>query len=455
MILFFLFVFFITAGLGCQGGSSDTATANKPITLKFWRVWDSEDDFGDIINAYKAIHPNISIEYKRFRYEEYEKALLEAFAEDRGPDIFSISNGWVGKYVSKISPMPASVSLPYPVTKSYLGGLKKETTVEMRSTKMITAAQLREKFIDVVYNDVVMLSDKTAEIYGLPMSVDTMVLFYNKDLLNSAGIPQPPSTWLEFQDDVKKITKQDKQGNFVYSGGAIGTSSNVARSFDLLSLLMMQNGTRMTEGSTVTFNKLPAGMSDRSVVPGVEALTFYTDFAYPAKEVYTWNDQMPNSLDAFISGKVAFFFGYSYHLKDILNRAPKLSFGYSAMPQIEGNQAVNYANYWVETVAKKSSNTDWAWDFLQFAAANDKQAKTYLDKTELPTALRSLINYQVEKEKLLPFVNQLLTAKNWYHGNDLGLAENIFKEMIDSVVQAQASPAEALGRAIGRVQQTM
>jgi len=450
LILFLTFIFLVTSGFSC---GQSPASSQPEITLKYWRVWDDQDDFQSIISAYRAIHPNVKVEYRKFRYEEYEQALLEAFAEDRGPDIFSIHNTWVNKYRSKLLPAPDSVTLPYEKTVTHLG-FKEEKVVEMKPTRLISPVQVKDKFIDVVHQDVIWpdSGDNNKEkVYALPLSVDTLVLFYNRDLLNSAGIPEPAQTWTEFQSHVKTIVKQDKQGDIIQAGAAIGTGHNVSRSFDILSLLMMQNGTPMVSNGKVT---LATKLEGRETSPAEEALIFYADFAYPAKEVYTWNEEMPNSLEAFIGGQVAYFFGYAYNLRDIRNRAPKLNFSYSKLPQIEGNPEINYANYWVEAVAKKTEHSDWAWDFLQFATS-EEQVKSYLDKAEKPTALRSLINYQIEKEDLIPFILQLLTAKSWYRGQDSAKAENIFKEMITAVVNSEMFVEEAIELAAGRIQQTM
>ena len=47
-----------------------------------------------------------------------------------------------------------------------------------------------------------------ARIMAIPMSVDTMGMYVNKDLLNTAGIATIPETWDTFQDAVKKLVKQ-------------------------------------------------------------------------------------------------------------------------------------------------------------------------------------------------------------------------------------------------------
>ncbi|MDD4901394.1 MAG: extracellular solute-binding protein, partial [Patescibacteria group bacterium] len=189
-----LFTFLLTSGFGCKIVNQQTQEAMKPITLTYWRVWDGSDDFDEIIKAYKSLHPFITIDYRKLRYEEYEKELLNALAEDRGPDIFSVHNTWIKKYANKITPMPANITMAYPVTK---GTIKKEVITELRTAKSLSLKDIKNNFIDVVYGDVVgsVLNKETnkyqEKVYGLPLSVDTLAMYYNKDLFNNAGIAQP------------------------------------------------------------------------------------------------------------------------------------------------------------------------------------------------------------------------------------------------------------------------
>jgi multiple sugar transport system substrate-binding protein len=282
-----------------------------------------------------------------------------------------------------------------------------------------------------------------------------MVLFYNKELLNAAGIPEPAKSWQELQDQVKKLTKQDAQGNITLSGAALGTANNIDRATEILSVLMMQNGTQMADDyGRATFNILPEGLSGRTLPPGVEALTFYTDFASPQKEVYTWNETLPNSIDAFIQGKAAYMFGYSYNIPVIKSRAPKLNFGITKLPQISGNREVNFANYWIEVVSKKTAHPNEAWDFVQFLARAD-MAQKYLDKTRKPAALRALIQKQSEDIELAPFASELLTAKSWYKGKNAIAAEQAIKNMITAVLQGIQSATEAVNLGVQKVNQTL
>ena len=452
LILFLLFAFLSTSGCGLKAPDKNIQQRTKPVTLKYWRVYEDEDAFAETIAKYTAMHPFVTIEYKKFRYEEYEKELLNAFAEDRGPDIFSIPSVWLKEYQPKLAPLPPQISMVYPVTR---GTIKKETVQELRTTKSLTLKDLKNNFVDIVYSDVVIDKDGASLIYGLPLYVDTMAMFYNPDLLNNAGITEAPKYWnTQFQQAVKKLSKQNNKGSIIQSGVAMGGSDNIEKAADVLALLMMQNGSVMAENGTVMFHSIPPG-SEKKYNPGLEALRFYTDFSSPAKEVYCWNSNLSNSLDLFAQGSLAMMFGYAYHIPIIKAKAPKLNFAIAKIPQIEGNtKQVNYANYWIETVSNKSKNVDIAWDFIQFATAAE-QAQSYLTVAKKPTALRALVNKQIDDMEIGPFAEQVLTAQSWYHGKDSRAEEKAFNEMIDLSIKNPTQIDDIINETARKVQQTM
>lgn len=444
----------VTMGAGCFSQSGPKGQGGEPVKLDFWSVFDDENAYKDIIKTYEAMHPNVSVNYRKLRPEEYESELVRAFAEGNGPDIFSVHNMKIGEMQSLMQPMPSSVTVAYLETQ---GTLRKETLFVQREEPTITQKSLKQDFVDAVVGDVIRPYRSTAtsevanRIFGLPMSVDTMVLFYNKDLLNAAGIAEPPSTWDTFQEAVTKLTVVDADGNVTQSGAAIGTTDNVERSSDLLTLLMMQNGTVMTENNAVTFGEIPDGTPD-DLFPSLDAVRFYTDFANPTKEVYAWNDTMPGSFEAFVNGQAAMFFGYSYHIPYILAAAPKLNYAIVKMPQIAGGRQVNVANYWVNGVAKNSDEPDYAWDFVEYASSADQAAK-YLAKSKKPTARRGLINTQLNDENMGPFAEQVLTAQSWYKGRDSEAMEKAINDLSDSILAGQ-DPKDALARSVQIVRQT-
>jgi len=444
--LFLIFVFLLTAGFGCKNPGADVQEKLKPIEINYWRVFDNQDSFENIITQYKLIHPNINIIYRKFRIEEYEQALLEALAEDRGPDIFSINEADLRKYQTKLEPMPVEITMAYQYTK---GTIKKEIVYELKTTKSLSLRELKANFADTVYNDVVL----DGQIYGLPLSLETLVMFYNKDVLNKAGIAQAPKNWKDFQEAVQKSTKFDSTGKIIQSGTALGTGDNIERSFDIISILMMQNGAIMTDNNNyATFSN----STGDKYFPGIDAIKFYLDFASPVKSVYSWNTDMSNSFESFLSGKTAFMFGYNYHLPSIRSRAPKLNLGIAPIPQINQDNPINYANYWIEGVSKKSEHQNEAWDFVLFATNKDN-IKSYLETTKRPTALKELLSSQTDDEDLYPTSIQTLTATNWYQGKNQAATEEALKNMIEALPNALSDRdfSDIIKNTITKINQTI
>lgn len=449
ILLLLVALILATGGFSCKLFPTKQVPAGltKTIELDYWGVWDEPGFLTPLINDFQKLHPNIKIKYTRFRFSEYEQKLLEAWAADRGPDLYSLPASWLTKYRNFITPQPAAVQLAFEQVTKTLG--KEERSTVVRGVPIFNAADIKNKFVDQVYGDVV----SEGKIYGLPYSLDSLVLIYNRDLLDKAGIATPPANWDEVAEAAAKISQINLDNNPIQSGIALGTADNVNNAVDLVSLLMMQNGTVMTDKSgQVSFDKKAAGEND--YYPGLAALNFYTDFADPLKQVYSWNAKQANSLDAFVAGKVGMTLGYTYQLREIKGRAPKINLGVAPLPQIKNStKAVNYTNYWVETVSHKTANADAAWGFINFAAGQEEVVK-YLAQAKKPAALRALINGQKDDPEIGVFAGQTLTAQNWYQGRDELKMEEIFKELIKNFATAP-DQLKLLQNAAAKVNQTL
>src|SRR3972149_861432 len=138
----FLAVFFV-------GGRKTT----EKINLTVWGVDDALGcDYA--ISRYQKSHSNVRVKYTELAEETYEKELINALAAGRGPDIFMINNRWAVKHADKIISPP---------------------------TEKITPSVFRELFPQVAEYDF-LSSDE--QIYGLPLSIDTLALFYNRDIFD-------------------------------------------------------------------------------------------------------------------------------------------------------------------------------------------------------------------------------------------------------------------------------
>lgn len=444
----------LLGGCGCKQTNPNKYT----IKLEIWGLFDNQDAFFDIIENYRRVNPNISnISYRKMSPDTYKKDLLEALASGQGPDIFLIQNNWLPIFADKIIPAPGTV---------------------------LMEQKFRNDFVDVVADDFL----NSGKIYAVPLSVDTLGLYYNKDLFNEAGITAPPRKWSEFMEDVRRLTRFGKDGEILQSGAAIGTAYNINRSTDLLNLLMLQNGTAMVNLLTkrALFDQIVKN-GDQSLSPGENALNFYAQFAKNSSSVYCWNPRLHYSIDAFSESSAAMMLNYSWHMDTIAAKAPKLNFAVASVPQLPNMPAVNYANYWGYAVAKNKTAFDAskpgqvaltdeirvneAWQFLKFltakpeaalnistnvagkektTAVNFDPAVNYLEKTRKPAARRDLIEIQKNDPKIGIFAAQNLFAKSWYQTDPESL-EAIFAEMIDKVNRGAGTPAEVIRAAAQQV----
>lgn len=419
-----LVLLLIVAGvLFFSSGSKKPTSSNGKVNLVWWKTFEDPQNLQDLITDYQTIHKNVTITVEKKDITTYEQDLVNALASGTGPDIFSIHNDWLPKHADKISPMPAI---------------------------LMSLRTYNDTFVDVASSDFI----KDTKIYALPLNVDVLTLYYNKDLLNSAGIAQPPTTWPELVSDVQKLTKLGPSGSFTRSGIALGTSNNVNRAVDILSLLMLQNGTQFysTDLNSATFDQSQnsSASANGSFNPGSTALAFYTQFADPAKTSYTWNSKSDSSIDAFTQGKAAMMLSYWYTQPMITTRAPNLNWGTASIPQTSQDALkVNFANYWGETVSKSSKNVAAAWDFLNFITQKTELAKYYA-KHKLVSSRKDMLPTQVSDTDIGVFADGALTAKSVYK-KDANIFESVFNQMIDDVVLHNFTPDDAIRNAVQQI----
>ncbi len=451
--LFLIMVVTVTVGFGCKGLSQEEKASIKPVSLTYWTVFNDVGQLQNFATAYKQRRPYVNINIRQVRYEEFDDLFTNALADDIGPDIISTHVHWLRQYEARLSPMPPTVNVAdVEITGSQFS---EEVVVTPVTVSMPSVRGLESNFVRTVPEDVVI----RGQIYGMPIALDTLALYYNKTILDQAGIPEPPETWAEFLSAVEQTTRIDSTGEIVQSGVPLGTGNNIDNASDIFALLLLQNGIEVVKNGSVAF---AGGMSKASTNhPTLESLRFYTDFARPTKEVYSWNEEQDNAFTAFTQGRVAFYFGFAFDYDRIIARGPQLDIEVIPVPQLNENNPVNIANYWVESVVKKSRHQDEAWDFIRFMTTPESIA-SYTAATGQPSPLRSQVTQQQADPLLAPFATGILTAKNWYTGRNVIRADKALTDMMKGYLVPNAdgesqlkSTAQLIINAATIIQQTL
>ena len=418
-----IFIVLLVVGIvtGIIPGVRKNTEKLPEINLTVWGI-DNEDLFRENFIGYQVLRPNVQTRYKQLNPDTYERDFINALASGTGPDIIMFHNSWLPKHLTKIIPVG-------------------EDQLSLNSLKQLFPTVIEQDFAP------------DNKIYALPLYMDTLALFYNQDIFDRNGIAISPKDWLDFQNLIPKLRQKNADGKIAKAAAAIGGSSNsIYKAPDLLMLLMLQAGTKMTddEFTQATFTQNIGGL-----FPGLDALNFYTKFSDPTELYYTWDDTFEYSPDSFAKGDTAIIFAYASEKENLRSKNPFLSFKTAEIPQLSGSdKAVTFPDYWGLAVTNNSENPEWAWDLILYLTANETAAENYIRISDRPPALRNVIQKYTDHPELGVFAKQALFARSWPR-IDEKIIDQAFSDMIRSILEKQLKAKDALEQAEKQVTELM
>ena len=178
---------------GC--GSSDGKTH---LTFQIWDVA-QRDGMDAMCKAYTAQHPDVEIEVQVTSWGEYWTKLEAAAESNTMPDIFWMHTDQILYY--------ADFGMLADLTDLYDG---------------VEANYYQNHFSDISIGNA---SGTDGKIYGVPKDKDNIVLVYNKEMFDQAGVSYPDEnwTWDDLMDASQKIYDvTGKYGYMAYNDEQIG-----------------------------------------------------------------------------------------------------------------------------------------------------------------------------------------------------------------------------------------
>jgi len=152
----------------------------KEVVINYWGLWENEAIMSGLVADFEAKNPGIKINYKNNQKIDYRSRLKGRLQKDpeleEVPDIFRIHSSWVPMFEDDLARVPDGVS---------------------------KSIQLEEDFWDAYKTDLKV----RGEYVGVPLMYDGLAMFYNKDLIESAGVKVPRSWW-ELKEAARKIDGQ-------------------------------------------------------------------------------------------------------------------------------------------------------------------------------------------------------------------------------------------------------
>ncbi len=396
------------------GGGNNAGTPSATIWGTLSSAYVTE-----MVRDINLVSTKINVTYVQKDPATFEAELINALAENRGPDIALLDDTNLYAQKNKILPIPFSV---------------------------FSARDFLDTFIDASS----IFVDQNG-ILAVPLSVDPMVMYWNKNMFAAAGVSEAPTTWRDFQNLAPSLIKKTDSSTIIQAFAPFGSYSNVTNAKQIIATLLFQLGNPITQVNPATgaIYSVIDQSADKNVSskPLETVVNFYTLFANPSNKAYTWNLSMPESRQAFLSNKLAVYFGYASELKDLQDKNPNLNFDVAEMPQDPGTLPVTYGKITGFSIMRTTKNYSGAIAVISALITKDSIG-TWTKLSGLPAVRRDKLAEPAADAYATIFNRAAVKSKAWYDPSPLQ-SNAALQDMVESITTGRKASTGAISDLVG------
>ncbi|AHY47052.1 Bacterial extracellular solute-binding protein [Rubrobacter radiotolerans] len=233
-------------------------------------------------------------------------------------------------------------------------------------------------------------------VYGVPWFTDFGVLYYRSDLLDEAGVSEPPATWQELQDLALQIS-EDTGTQFGFAFQGANYEGGVVNG---LEYIYSHGGQILSEDSSEVLVNSP------EAIAGLTTQRQMVESGAAPQAVANYTEM--ESHTTFLNGNSVFLrnWPYVYGLIPDESQIERDQVGVATLPAGEGGQpspGLGGWNFYINATANEDVQ-EGAWAFIEFASQPEQQKFRAIEGGFLPT-LSALYEDQ-EVLDALPVVEQ-------------------------------------------------
>lgn len=327
----------LLSGYDRGSGSPDGIAATGPVqiwgTMPGSGMGNMLDSMADQFDSYR------DVSYVYIQPADFDQRLVNALADGVGPDIVLLSHEQLVNMRNRI--------VPY-------------------DYETVSERDIRDLYVEGA--QVFALNDG---LYALPIAVDPMVMYWNRDILATNGFLAAPRTWEELLNvQFDALIERDFSRNINRAVVAMGEFNNVRNALGVMSMLLIQGGTAGVvddeRGYEIRLQQSLVGNNN----PLRTVVDFYTRFSQPANSFYSWNRSLAQDRAAFVSEDLAFYFGYASEAREIERLNPNLNFDIAEVPQgAAASVRRTYGQFYGLSILRSTDNASGAYSVM--AQLND------------------------------------------------------------------------------------
>ena len=424
IVIIGIFVALVILGFLAFSGHLPLPTGSQDVNYGTVTLWGTlpKAAVDKVIGDNLSTDTHIKITYVEKSQATFNSDFIEALASGNGPDLILLSQDNILRNLDKIS------LIPY-------------TTLSERDF-MNTFLPEAQMFL------------QPQGIAAMPITIDPIVMYWNRDIFSNALVVTPPSLWTQFYDLVPKITVHDSSGNITQSLVSFGEYRNVSNAKEIVSLLLMQAGSPivLNQNGSLSADLVVAG-SAGAQDPVTSALRFFTEFSKPDQAAYSWNRALPLSRTMFESGNLAIYFGYASEYQSIMAKNPHLNFDVALVPQAtqtgqtpgQSLTKLTFGRVEGAAIVKASKNQQGA--LYAAMALSGKNVVADMSTTlGLPPVRSDLITTPPQDPVQTIFYNSAIISRGWYDPSPDD-TDALFTSMFDGLSSGNTLLSNAIATA--------
>ena len=335
--------------------AAEQPAAVEPTTVT-WAFWGSPEEAAShkiVADAFMAEHPEITIELWNQPWDDYFTKIQALWASGDSKTIPDIAFLW-------------------PTPKYAAEGVLENLDSYIKDT----GYDLNDYWPGLLES-----ASYDGSVYGFPRDIEVNVLYYNKDLLDAAGVAYPDDTWTwdDLQAAAEKLTVKDASGvTTQYALAMEGGSGKWSK-------WVKQNGGSILDDMS---NPSKCMLAEPE---SVAAITFFADLMNNGYAMRPADlNQAGGDAGVFQSGQAAMIIQNTSRVSGF--NAADMNYDVSVVPIPDGGQRFNGAGGAAWVMSSGSDNKDAAWTFLEWLQSTDGGEKIYTERGEIFPALQSVAN---------------------------------------------------------------
>lgn len=423
VVVFGVFFFLALIMLRTYDPPPDENVSDLNGAISIWGVLPAPV-FNSLLGKVSEIDEGFNeVKYTYIPPEDFSDVFVNALADQNGPDLIFIPHDSLVEHRSRLQ------SIPY---------------------EQFPVRDFRSLYIDGA--EILSLSDG---IYGLPVAVDPLVMYWNRDIFSTNGFLTPPTTWEEIvSETTPNITVRDYNRNIQLATIAMGEYRNIKNALPVMSLLLLQGGSQMVSESQGQYeiNLDKTANQTQSTRPFGNMATFFTNFSNTSNTLYSWNRALRLDENMFLSEDLALYFGFASEGREIGAKNPNLSFDIAEVPQ--GQTATikrTYGLFYGFFIPKTSSNKAGAIAAMQILG-NQENAKQLADGYNMAPVYRASLSQGSNDVYGRIGYASAVYARGWLNPDTEKLG-NALTLMLDDINANRSDIGSAVSDAVQRIQQ--